>query len=294
MEVLPQIIEDVQVPVTLPVHAYLMDHRLENQVVLPAVEAVHALIAAAKDQYPHVDETRMMHAAFDKFLIIRPDDQYIPAFVSLKTLENHDIVASLHTKAQYGRSPITRTKEHARLRLAREPFDFPESSIDPDAEPRGALLKIPAEKIYPLLIAFGKAYHNIRDVLKVAETGVTACIAAPSGSAKPAAPSLGSPFPLDAAFHAACIWGQRFRHLVPFPVAFEKRMILNPTQPGEQYRCRIHPVGTHAEILVFDVWIYNSTGTIFEFVSGLKMRDVSGGRLKPPKWVIHNQVIESL
>jgi len=38
---------------------------------------------------------------------------------------------------------------------------------------------------------------------------------------------LGSPFPLDAAMHAACVWGQRFGGIVPFSCCFEKRVILS-------------------------------------------------------------------
>jgi len=33
---------------------------------------------------------------------------------------------------------------------------------------------------------------------------------------------LGSPFPLDAAMHAACVWGQRFGGIVPFLLALKK------------------------------------------------------------------------
>jgi 4'-phosphopantetheinyl transferase EntD len=39
-------------------------------------------------------------------------------------------------------------------------------------------------------------------------------------------------------------------------------------------------------LLVFDVWIYDAEGLLFEAVLGVLMRDVSAGRMKPPQWVV--------
>jgi hypothetical protein len=39
------------------------------------------------------------------------------------------------------------------------------------------------------------------------------------------------------------------------------------------------------ESLMFDAWIYDSNGVIFEAIRGIKMRDVSRGRLHPPQWI---------
>ena len=139
--------------------------------------------------------------------------------------------------------------------------------------------------LYKDLVPFGPAYQNILDDLVVTEKGAVAYLQSSSAPA-PLQP-LGSPFPLDAAFHAACAWGQRFSSIVGFPVGFEERIICRPTQSGGNYISRITPVRQASDplVLIFDIWIYTEDGQPCEAVRGVQMRDVSGGRLKPPQWV---------
>ena len=96
---------------------------------------------------------------------------------------------------------------------------------------------------------------------------------------------LGSPFPLDATMHAACVWGQRFSGIVPFPVGVEKRIIYQKTKKGGAYLGRVVPVKVDYESLIFDALIYDLNGIMYESVSGIQMRDVSQGRLRPPPWI---------
>ena len=96
---------------------------------------------------------------------------------------------------------------------------------------------------------------------------------------------LGSPFPFDATLHGACAWGQRFSGVVAFPVGFKERVIYKPTVRGETYLSRIVPLKTNSDNLLFDIWIYELDGMLCEAVSGVQMRDVSKGRMKPPDWV---------
>ena len=91
---------------------------------------------------------------------------------------------------------------------------------------------------------------------------------------------LGSPFPLDAALHAACVWGQRFADIVPFPAGFEKRIIYQKTKKGDAYIGRVVPVNINHNSLIFDAWIYDLNGTIYESISGIQMRDMSQGRMQ--------------
>jgi hypothetical protein len=67
-------------------------------------------------------------------------------------------------------------------------------------------------------------------------------------------------------------------------VGFETRTVLRPTQPGQTYHCRIAPVEVSFEMIKFDVLIYNKN-ELFEAVRGLMMKDVSGGKRKPPSWL---------
>ena len=94
---------------------------------------------------------------------------------------------------------------------------------------------------------------------------------------------LGSPFPLDAAMHAACVWGQRFS--VPFTIRFEKRLIYHEIRKGGTYLGRVLPVNIDRKSLTFDAWIYDLNDVIYEIISGIKMRDITRGCLYPPQWI---------
>jgi hypothetical protein len=45
------------------------------------------------------------------------------------------------------------------------------------------------------------------------------------------------------------------------------------------------PVDVNHESLVFDAWIYDLNGIVYEAISGIKMQDVAQGRLHPPHWI---------
>ena len=65
------------------------------------------------------------------------------------------------------------------------------------------------------------------------------------------------PLSLDAAMHAACAWGQRYRNRVVFPIGFDRREILAPTRAGETYLCRITPLPDEGAVLRFDVRLHD-------------------------------------
>ena len=46
------------------------------------------------------------------------------------------------------------------------------------------------------------------------------------------------------------------------------------------------PRRTTPELLVFDLALYDLDGGLCERVQGVRMRDVSAGRMKPPGWVL--------
>lgn len=288
MEDLSQIAESVRLPVHIPVYPYLTDHRFEGRVVLPAVETMKVLAETTKSFRPDTDICGMSQARFDKFLYIPPDTTIIDAFCDIAIYVNGDIKATLLTKTPSRKSTIVRLKEHGALC-----FPFRKPDIQPPLNLTSALdgvcLEIPAKKIYSDLVPFGRAYRNIQGQLILSEEGATArthalCV---NTSAVNFA-DTGSPFPLDAAFHAACVWGQRYAQTVAFPVRIEKRVIFKPTQPGRTYLSRIIPAGKSPELLTFDIWIYGKDGNLHEAVCGVDMRDVSAGRLKPPRWIMED------
>ena len=79
---------------------------------------------------------------------------------------------------------------------------------------------------------------------------------------------LGSPFPLDAAFHTACAWGQRYAGVVAFPVGLDCRRVHRPTRPGDFYQAVVMPRRTTPELLVFDLALYDLDGGLCERVQG--------------------------
>jgi hypothetical protein len=289
MEGLPQIIETVQLPVHIQVHPYLLDHRFEGKAVLPAVETMQLLANTVKSFRPITDITSISDARFNKFLYIEAGITQIAAFCDMTIFENGDIDAALVTKRRSPKSNITRAKEHGGLRfLSRAPV-MPKPPLDPAEALNGACIEIPAEKIYRDLVPFGKAYRNIHGQLRISEDGAAAGTHALSVKAAAVnCVDMGSPFPLDAAFHAACVWGQRYAQIVAFPIGIEKRVIFEPTIPGTTYLSRIVPVRKKKDLLTFDIWIYGKDGQLYEGAWGVQMRDVSAGRLKPPRWLRGN------
>ena len=289
MEDLPQIIETVRLPVSIRVHPYLLDHRFESKVVFPAVEAMQLLADTVKGFRPNVNITVLTDARFDKFLYIEFGITQVAAFCDMTFFKNGDIGAALVTKSRSPKSSITRTKEHGGLLLPHRAPGMPKPPLDPAAALEGICFEIPAEKIYHDLVPFGKAYRNIHGQLIISEDGAAARTHALSvNTAALNFGDMGSPFPLDAAFHAACVWGQRYAQVVAFPVGIEKRVIFKPTQPGTTYLSRIIPVRKSPDLLTFDIWIYGKDGNLYEGACGVQMRDVSAGRLKPPRWILED------
>jgi hypothetical protein len=52
------------------------------------------------------------------------------------------------------------------------------------------------------------------------------------------------------------------------------------------YEARVFAVPSDDDaLLAFDIWIIDTTGNPAELLQRVRMRDVSGGRLKPPDWI---------
>jgi len=274
-------------PVDLPVHPYLLDHRFEGKVVLPAVEAMQALAEAVKHFRPDADVSIITDARFEKFLYIDGGAAHVSASIELTERENGDITGSLKTKSTSNKLAITRVQEHATLCFPLDKPNLTEPPIDLASSLEGVCFEIPSENIYRDLVPFGPSFQNLRNSVLLSRDGAIAWTCAPQESAgADRAGLLGSPFPLDAAFHAACAWGQRYAGIVAFPVAVQERVILKRTCPGSTYVCRILPVRIEPDLLAFDIRIHDESGDLYESARGVSMRDVSAGRMKPPQWVI--------
>jgi hypothetical protein len=285
MEKFSKIIHKVRHPIEIKVQPYILDHQFEGKPVFPAVESMQILAFSTQCHLPNTKATCILDARFDKFLYISPDEKNFVAFNEIEVQENGRIISKLITKSRPKKTHITRVKEHVTLNftlsertIEKRPFDSGRISEENN-------FKISTERIYKELVPFGPAYHNVKNLLHFSESGAIAEVFSSNFNSDNDFP-LGSPFPLDAAFHAACAWGQRFSHVVAFPIGLKERHIFNPTRARKSYITVVIPIQKDPELLIFDIWIYEQNGDVCEGVLGVQMRDVSAGRMTPPRWIM--------
>jgi len=284
MDFLPQINKKHRYSSTIEVPLYLRDHHFEGKVIVPAVETLIVLANVVKLRLQLKNINCLFKANFPHFLFIAPETQRLAVLVDVENGGNDHIAAVLLTSIKSKQRGISRTLEHTRVEFARDdsapcpavPFWVVEKL-------EGQCISVPAANIYRELVPFGTAYQNIIGDLAISPEGALAYLS--GGNYEADDNLLGSPFPLDAAMHAACVWGQRFTGIVPFPTGFEKRSIYQKTKRGGSYLGRVVPVHVDRELLMFDAWIYDLNGVIYEAISGITMRDVTRGRLHPPQWI---------
>jgi hypothetical protein len=276
--------ERIRLTLVIPVNPYLTDHHFERKILLPAVEILQRLAGSAQSYRSDAHVRCMRSASFDRFLHIENDSQVIETCHEMEIYESGRVSSKLITIDRI-RGTMTRTKVHAAVNFTAMEERIAGPPNDTVSAPYGICYRIPSQKLYGELVPFGPSYQNVRGDILLSESGARARVHAADHPA-PSEP-LGSPFPFDGALHVACAWGQRFCHIVAFPVGFEKRLIINPTVPGETYLCTILPIPVNGESLHFDIWIHDSAGGLREEIRGVIMRDVSGGRVKPPDWILY-------
>jgi hypothetical protein len=247
------------------------------------VEALITLARAVQNHSPEANLLSQACAQFPRMLVIDPASHALDVQIEIEASPD-GISASLLTLLHGKNSTVVRALEHARVTFVQEAAPpGPAISWRSVRKLDGECIHVPAVSIYRELIPFGLSYQNIIGDLSVSPGGALAKITGGRGEADDSL--LGSPFVLDAAMHAACVWGQRFTDIVPFPVGIDRRVIYAPTEKGESYLACIKPVETSREPLVFDVWIFAQDGIMCESITGLRMRDVTQGRMRPPKWI---------
>ncbi len=265
-------------PIALPERAYLQDHRFNGRPVLPAVEAVELLAATVQRNLPGCDIYSVRDARFDRFLPLENDPQRA-LWIELTTHSGRAATAVLTSKRR-GQRGIARTFRHAVMQFGGPAMVTTRAGSVAEGQACG-FTPPSAERIYTELVPFGASYRNIAEITAMDAAGVRANIIAPDLGAGFV---LGNPFVLDAAFHAACIWGQRYADVVAFPVGFDGRRVLRPCTAGRRYVAQVRIRERDAAHLVFDIMIMDRE-TCCEAIRSVRMRDVSGGRLKAPVWM---------
>jgi len=271
-------------PLEIKAYPYLQDHYFEGQAIFPAVEALIVMAKVAAANYPQVNVCNQKQARFPRFLSINPQEQVKKVFTDIEESTYGSLRVTISTMAKAKTGIISRKMEHAHVEFAALPDqDYPATTISDWKHLGGKCFNVPAAVVYRELVPFGKAYQNIVGELSLSPEGAIAQLYGGEGEAND--DLIGSPFPLDAALHAACSWGQRYTGIVAFPVGFAERIIYRKTKKRSNYIGRIIPVNISREPLMFDALIYDLDGIIYESVSGISMRDVSQGRLRPPDWI---------
>jgi hypothetical protein len=284
MEIISGVKKKERYPLEIEAYPYLQDHYFEGQAIFPAVEALIFMAKAAAANFPQINICQQKHARFPRFLSIDPQEQIKKVFADIGKADDGSLSVAISSMVKAKTGMISRTLEHAYVEFAFSPVT--EYSVTSPADCMhlgGKAFNVPAAAVYRELVPFGKAYQNIIGDLSLSSEGAVAHLYGGEGEAND--DLIGSPFPLDAAMHAACSWGQRYAGIVAFPVGFNERIIYRKTKKEEKYIGRIIPVNLSREPLMFDALIYDLDGKIYESVSGISMRDVSQGRLRPPDWI---------
>ncbi|MBU4262448.1 MAG: polyketide synthase dehydratase domain-containing protein [Proteobacteria bacterium] len=271
-------------PVDIAVRPWFFDHRFNGMAVLPAVESMALLAAEIHRCHPEIDTRVMEHVRFAKFLEIPAGSTRVAALIEHGVNGNGAVCAKLLSRVRFKAG--TRLKEHGEIVFPPARFGSCPLGREPARHPAAPGTGISVEKVYRELVPFGPAYHSLQESLYLSGEQAWGKLQAPAlPAAEPGREMIGSPFPLDGAFHAACVLGQRHADFVPFPVGFARRLITQPTQAGCSYFTKVQLISRAPDELVFDLNIFDDKGGVFETVTGLRMRDVSGGRIKPPTWI---------
>ena len=283
MESLSRPVRSVKNPLTVAIPAYLRDHRYDGRIVLPAAEALQILARTLPQDLPACDPRHQEGVAFAHLLPLDADADTFSAFHEIAFFPDGRRQSRLTTLRTGRQTRWTRHIEHVSVSFLPFGGRVTRSSCTEAARKEGLFYTLSCRRLYADLVPFGPAYHNVVGEICLTPAGASATVS--GGDFRDAVGPLGSPFPFDAAMHMACAWGQRYRNLVAFPVGFDCREIVRPTRKGETYLCRVFPLPDEGAALRFDVRLYGEDRRPVEIILGLKMRDISGGRLKPPAWV---------
>ena len=255
---------------------WLQDHAFAGQAVLPAVESMALLATTVKQQWPATDITAMERAMFPRFFALPDKISRLPFVVELEKI-GAMVQADLYSRQATGK--FSRLVRHASLVFGAE-TSLP--SISASSPVPDDTLTLGGQTVYDELIPFGPAYRHL-DSVTIAFNRCTALLHTPPLPVT--CHELGSPFLLDSALHAACVWGQRFAGFVPLPVGFRSRLVIRPSRPNTTYQALVIPVDRQENELIFDMDIREMSGESVERLRGVRMRDVSGGTLSPPAWI---------
>lgn len=254
------------------IQPWFRDHWFDGKAVLPAVETMLLLAAEVKKNYPERNIRVMENAHFVRFLEIPPEDTSMEVLIDCSRDEDDAVHAGLLRRVQL--KTMVRVFEYAEVVFPGTERFTAERGIS-HAPLDDVTTEMSADMIYREKVPFGPPYHTLQNTLFLSEHEAWGKLKAPVFPGTDNMQKIiGSPFPLDGALHAACVFGQQYVDFVPFPVAFKRRIIHQPTRPGDGYITKVESVSRTRDELVFDLGIFDNHGQIFETVTGIRMRKV--------------------
>lgn len=267
--------------VTIPVKPWFIDHHFNGQTILPAVETMLILAQSVKEHLPQCNVQVMEEANFRKFFTIPENTRELSAFVEYEQTGQDAIRARLLSRVLLKK--MSRMHVHAELTFINTP---PGKTPQIEDMRDSAGKTVTAEQIYRELVPFGESYRSLKGKLHLTKGQAVGTLQPPElPPTHQVHTFLGSPFSLDGAMHAACVLGQCSLDFVPFPTGFQHRTVYSPTVPGKTCNIIVQIVSRTADELICDLSISDEDRTVYEQIKGLQMRDVSGGRIRPPRWI---------
>ncbi len=268
-----------RIPLTVPLKPWFRDHRFGGKSVMPAVETMLLLAGKVREIFPEIDIRVMEDVRFAKFLEIPLEVATLDCFIEFQEVSDQRVKMKLLSRTKF--KAISRIKEHGEICFC--PVDPIETNphsarIVCPLPSTGPVTEICTDHIYRELVPFGPTYQTLQETLFLSLNEAWGKVKAPElhKDIDSVQKIIGSPFPLDGAFHAACVLGQQSVDFVPFPVGFARRVITRPTQPGCCYNARVILTSRTSDELVFDLVLFDDEGRIYEALTGLCMRNVSG------------------
>ena len=266
---------------------WLRDHHIAGQSVLPAVLAMAMMADKAQQHFPELDTTTMTDITLKRLLPIDSETTRINLVFDMTPYPAEGLQVSLSTRLVSKQSQIKRILDHVSMTFGqtetKDGFHCPVTIWHDDGQ--GEPFEVPAHRLYEELVPFGPAFQNVLETISLFSDGGKALLEAPSNIYEPSA-SLGAPLVLDAAFHIACAWGQRYRDVVAYPVSIATRKIRRPTRAGNRYRARVVARTAPPPDLIFDLEIRDLQDRLCESITGLAMQPLpQTAHLRPPRWL---------
>lgn len=265
------------------VPSWLHHHHLGGRTILPAVECMRLLAAAYGNLHPGHKFNCVLQARFLRLIEVAAGAGELEFFLEVAPEADRELLILWRRLELKGMKRMLRCAELVFVEeAAAERSGLP-------AQPESVEQSLDAERIYRDLVPFGPAFQSLSGAVWLAGPEAGGEVLAPEladtagDDGAEIRGRLGSPFPLDGAMHLACVHGQRRVDFVPFPVVMARRRLYQPTRPGRSYQVRARLQRQEADMLVYDLWL-TSGNKLYEEVQSLVMRDVSGGRMRPPAW----------